>query len=330
MAGSSISTILAGSYIPSHAWVTASLTDSTVFNTALTFDSTGRGVGAYTSTAGGVYSILWSNGTWGTPAPINTSAVAIDAPWVDATGGSTTHLVYQDSTYHHWYASYSGTWSALSAVGTAADKFHGPVTPTAAARGTDATIAFIDAESSPANSAAASDVTGGTWQARGDVAAATFSISPVIIPLSAGPELMMVFTQTSASLDNQIVFSTRTAGTWSAATTIPNALTDLRVGLAPLPNGGAILAFQGPDGDLYWSIYSGGAWSAIAPFSSPNVSTTTPPAVTHGVAGDTAEIAYVGGSAQAAYHARLTGGKWSLPVLVGGTRLNGIAIAAAP
>jgi hypothetical protein len=330
MAGSSINTILTGSYIPSHAWVTAPLTDSTVFNTALTFDTTGRGVGAYTSTAGVVTAILWSNGAWGSPAMINASAKAIDAPWVDATGGSTTHLVYQDSTYHLWYASYAGTWSTLQAVGTAADKFYGPVTPTAAARGTDATIAFIDGESNPANSAAAGDLTSGAWQSRGDVAAATFSISPVIIPLSAGPELMMVFTQTSASFDNQIVFATRTAGMWSAATPIPNALTNLRVGLAPLPNGGAILAFQGSDGDLYWSLYSGSAWSAVAPFSSPNVSTSTPPAVTHGVAGDTAEIAYVGGSAQAAYHSRLTGGKWAAPVRVGGARLNGIAIAAAP
>jgi hypothetical protein len=332
LASSSINNVLlTGSYIPSQAWVTRSLTtDASVFNTALTFDTTGRGVGAYVSTATQLLtSIVWSNGAWAASSPISASAKLNDAPWVDATGGSTTHLVYQDTTNHHWYSSYSGTWSAPVAVGTTTDKFNGPVTPTVAARGTNATIAFIDGESNPANSAAAGDLTGGAWQSRVDIAAATFSISPVIIPLSSGPELMMVFTQ-SAPFDNQIVFATRTAGTWSAVTTIPNAVTNLRVGLAPLPSGGAILAFQGSDGDVYWSLYSGGAWSAVAPLSSPNASTSTPPAVTHGIAGDTAEIAYVGGSGQAAYHSRLMGSKWSTPELIGGGRMDGIAIAAAP
>jgi hypothetical protein len=335
LASSSInSVLLTGSDIPSQPWVTKSATtDSSVFNTALTFDTTGRGVGAYVSTSTGLLtSIVWSNGAWAASSPISATAKLNDAPWVDATGGSTTHLVYQDTTNHFFYSSYSGTWSAPVAVGTATDKFNGPVAPTVAARGTNATIGFIDGESTPANSAAAGDLTSGAWQARVDVAAATpaaTSIAPVIIPLSSGPELMMVFTQ-SASFDNQIVYATRTAGTWSAVTAIPNAVTTQRVGLAPLPGGGAILAFQGSDGDVDWSLYSGGAWSAVAPLSSPNASTTTPPAVTHGVAGDTAEIAYVGGSEQAAYHSRLIGGKWTTPVLIGGARMDGIAIAATP
>jgi hypothetical protein len=333
LASSSINNVLlTGSDVPGQAWVTNSITtDASVFNTALTFDSTGRGVGAYVSTMTGLLtSIVWSNGAWAGSSTISATAMLNDAPWVDATGGSTTHLVYQDTTNHYLYSSYSGTWSAPVAVGTATDKFTGKAAPTVAARGTNATIGFIDGESTPANAAAAADLTAGAWQSRVDVASATFSISPVIIALSGGgPELMMVFAQTSASIDNQIAFATRKAGTWSAATTIPNALTNLRVGLAPLPSGGAILAFQGPDGDVYWSIYSGGAWSAVAPLSSPNASTTTAPAVTHGVGGDTAEIAYIGGSGQAAYHSRLIGTKWSAPELIGGGRMDGIAIAAS-
>jgi len=66
----------------------------------------------------------------------------------------------------------------------------------------------------------------------------------------------------------------------------------------------------------------------VAPFSTPNVSVDVPPALTHGVGDATAEIAYVSGGS--AYHARLSTGAWSAPVLVGGTGLNGVAIASAP
>jgi hypothetical protein len=126
----------------------------------------------------------------------------------------------------------------------------------------------------------------------------------------------------------QIMFMTRTGGAWSSPAAIVNCLTNERVALAPLPGGGAILAFRGTDTNLYWSVYSGGAWSPVAPIASPNVSADAPPAVTHGMAGYTAELAYVSGGA--AYHARLTGSAWSAPTLVGGSGLNGVAIAAAP
>jgi hypothetical protein len=66
----------------------------------------------------------------------------------------------------------------------------------------------------------------------------------------------------------------------------------------------------------------------MAAFASPNVSITSSPSVTHGIAGDVAEIAFVMGGA--AYHARLQGGTWSSPVKVGGANLGGIAIASAP
>jgi hypothetical protein len=252
--------------------------------------------------------------------------MAMAQPFVDATGGTTTHLVYQDMTYHYWYLAFTGTWSAApQAVGPSGNQSYGPVAATIAARGADATAAFTDGQQPLINDAAASDRSAGAWQARVDIAEPEgFTVIPVIIPLNAGPELMMIFVQQGG----QMQFATRTAGTWSSATSLMNCLTNDRPALAPLPNGGAILAFRGQDKNLYWSLYAGGAWSAVAPFATPNVSVDTSPSVTHGIGSDTAELAYVNGGV--AYHARLSGGAWSVLVTVGGTSLNGVAIAAVP
>jgi hypothetical protein len=76
-------------------------------------------------------------------------------------------------------------------------------------------------------------------------------------------------------------------------------------------------------------VYSGSAWSAVAPFATPNQSIAGAPAVTHGVGGATAEVAFIDTTGKA-NHARLTGSTWSAPVLVGGVSLNGVAIASMP
>jgi hypothetical protein len=307
---------------------------------SLTMDSTGRGVGVITANVQFVpveYTV-WSGGTWSPVAAI-TGTSARSQPFIDATGGTVSHVAYQDSTYHYWYVAYTGTWSSPQQIGTTGNQFFGPFAASIAARGTNATAAFFDGVGGPnasmINWAAASDLTSGTWQATVDIAGNTvggsnsLTIPPAIIPLSAGPQLMMVYVQASdAQGHNQIVFVTRSGAAWTAPASINNCLTHDPVGLAPLPNGGAILAFRGEDTNLYWSVYSGGAWSTVAPFSTPNVSVAKPPAVTHGVGGTVAEIAYVSGGA--AYHARLTGSAWSAPVLVGGTSLSGVAIASAP
>jgi hypothetical protein len=333
LAGSATS-LTTGTFHAGGSWVTSPISDGTSFGTSLTVDSTGRGVGAYTSATGAtVKATIWSGGTWSAPSAILATIVARDQPYADATGGTTTHLLYQDTSYFFWYLAFNGT--AWSASAQAVGGYYGPVPATIAARGTDATAGFIDGESAMVNEAAQADLTGGVWEPRDDVSTpASFTIPAQIIPLSAtpsGPELMMVFVQGS-----QILFTTRTGtGTstaWSTPAAINNCLTGNRVGLAPLPDGGAILAFRGQDTNLYWTVFSGGAtgtWSAVAALSSPNVSITAPPAVTHGISGDVAEIAFIQSDGMA-HHARLTGTTWSTPVTVGGASLTGVALASAP
>jgi hypothetical protein len=332
LAGSSTN-LVAGTFQPASGWITSMLSDATDLGMSLTIDSSGRGVGVYTSATGGVVSAtVWNSGAWGAPAAITASAVARSQPSVDATGGTTSHAVYQDPSYQYWYLAYSGTWSTPQPIGVTGTQYYGPFAATVAARGANATASFFDGlPGANVNNAAAADLTGGSWQAKVDIVgntiggSNTFTIPTAIVPLSAGPELLLVYVDSG----NTINFVSRSAGQWSQAAAITGATTNDPVGLAPLPGGGAILAFRGQDTNFYWSIYSAGAWSAVAPLSTPNVSIARPPAVTHGISGDVAEAAFIESDGNA-YHVRLTGSSWSAPVLVGGASLGGVAIAAAP
>ena len=85
------------------------------------------------------------------------------------------------------------------------------------------------------------------------------SSAVVSVPLTAGPEILAVYSQSNG----QLVFTTRTDGIWIAPAEIANAFSagGLSLALAPLEGGGAFLTFQGTDAKLYYSVYSGGSWS---------------------------------------------------------------------
>jgi hypothetical protein len=321
--------MLAGELDVGGTWKTTTLSGATSFAPALTMTSTGAGVGVFCSSTGGLLTTtLWTSGVgWQIPSAISSGAIARAQPSIDATGGTTAHTTYQDGSYQFWYAAYSaGGWSAPQAIASSGSQSYGPVPAAIAARGADATVAFIDGQSPSVNYAAQQDLVGGTWRARADlVGPESITIEPSLIALNVGPELMIVFAQQNG----QILFATRTGGFWGAPAAITSALTGNPVGLASLPNGGAILAFRGTDTNLYWSIYASGSWSTVAPFQTANLSITGSPAVTHGVSGDVAEIAFVdnGGHAKAS---SLSGGVWHAPTLLGGTNMVGVSIASSP
>jgi hypothetical protein len=325
LAGSATS-VLGGQLYGSASWSTSALIDTTLFSPSLTFGPSQTGVGVVISAVGGsVDAVTWSAaGGWTSFASL-AGTTARSAPSLDGHGGSVVHLVYQDTAFLYDYLAYTGTWSAPAPVGPGGAQSYGPVAASIAARGTDATVAFIDGLSPDVNFAAQQDLTGGTWQTRNDLAGPeSFTIAPSIVALGAGPELLTVFVQG----DSQVMFATRTSGTWTAAAAVTSATTSDPVAVAALPGGKAILAFRGTDTMLYWSTYASGAWSTVAPFATPNVAVDVSPAVTHGVGGFDAEIGYV--SAGALSHARLSGAAWSTPTLVGGSGLVGVAIATAP
>jgi len=326
--GTSSTGVLAGTRHPGGTWSSGALgTTGSASAPVLTTLSNGTGVGAFTaSTSGAVTATVWTAAGWGTPVGLAAgAAVAQAAPAIDGTGGTTAHLVYQDASFKFQYLAYSGgTWSASSQpVGG----LYGPVPASVAALGSNASVGFVDGTSTPVNSLASSDRVAGVFSAANDLGAvASFTVPPAIVPLSSGPQLLFVYVDQGAN----IRYATRTGGTWSATQAITNALTGNPVALAPLPGGDAILAFRGQDTNLYWSLYSAGAWSTVAPFSGAAMLTIeASPAVAHGVGGDVAEMAFVESSG-AAYSSSLTGVTWSTPVLIGGSSLVGVAIAATP
>lgn len=247
-------------------------------------------------------------------------------PSIASLGGDVSAVFHGDD-FKHYYAGYAASWSPTAEpVGGTSSQSFGPSPATIAALSSGPIIAFAGNDGDLYDQARV----GGVWQSAsghglGNVLSQPPTIPPAIVALTSGPDLMIVF----AEQDKQIRFTTHTSATgWSTPLAIANCLTGDPVALAPLPNGGAILAFRGTDFNLYWSVYSASGWSKVAGFASPNVSVDTTPAVTHGIGGDTAEIAYLIGGV--AYHARLSGSAWLAPVTVGGTALNGVALAAAP
>ena len=165
---------------------------------------------------------------------------------------------------------------------------------------------------------------------------ASYVATPAIVAMNGGtPDLLTAFIEQS---DGAIEFCTHTSTGWTPCTAVAGAHAPAsttygpveRVGLAALPGGGAILAWRNATtSGLMVSLYSGSAWSTPAAFASPNIILTAAPAVTHGVAGATAEMAFVESSG-VAYHTRLISGAWTPPVSVGGTTLSHVTISSAP
>lgn len=148
-------------------------------------------------------------------------------------------------------------------------------------------------------------------------------------------DLLTVYANQS---NGALMYNTRTSGTWSSAAAIAGAAVPEstsfgpveRVALAALPNGAAICAWRDVvTSGIDYSLYDGTAWSAPASFPT-SVVLAAAPALAHGVAGATAEIAYVDGSG-VAWHARLVGGSWTTPVQVLTlTAGSHVAIATSP
>ncbi len=121
------------------------------------------------------------------------------------------------------------------------------------------------------------DVVGGVLQAPVTIGSIFNGFSPVAATHPAsGPDVVAVFTDNNSNIN----FTARTSGVYSAPAPIANAL--VTVSAAVFAGGTALalntyqgavkLAFVGQDNNLYYSIYSGGIWSAVAPWATPNIS----------------------------------------------------------
>ncbi|MRG95830.1 MopE-related protein [Polyangium spumosum] len=160
---------------------------------------------------------------------------------------------------------------------------------------------------------------------------ANMTIQPNVIRLSGG-DLLMTFVNSA----NQIAFS-RYSGTWSAPAIVRDeagndkANTNLRPGLAPLPNNGAVLVYRNTSDSsrLYSVIYDGtNGWNTSASkVAGVNITLTAPPVVVPGIGSQDAEMLLIeGGSLK---HTRMSSGTWSTPANVAGILSNVQAVTAA-
>ena len=278
-------------------------------------------------------------GTWVPFAAVAAGVTALDVPGVSATSTTTTTFVsFQGTDYKHYFAAYAnGAWSptAEAVALTGGGQASGPTPAGVAAIGANATIAYF---LNGSNQATSQDRTT-TWQppVTLDMLAAdeSYVSTPSIVAMNGGTsDLLTAFIRQS---DGAILFAKRTTGTWSATAVVPGATAPSstsavqRVGLAALPSGNAILTWQDrTTSGIFYSLYTAGTWStAPIALANPNVTVTSTPSVAHGVAGATAEMAFVA-STGVAFHTRLVGGTWTTPASVGGTSLDHVSITSAP
>jgi hypothetical protein len=80
------------------------------------------------------------------------------------------------------------------------------------------------------------------------------------------------------------------------------------------------------DGNLYASVYFGGAWSTP---SQVTTSIMSSPSLAQGTGAAYLELAYVGSDGNV-YHTRFVGNAWTMPAYVAGPNYVGVAIASSP
>jgi hypothetical protein len=328
--------VLAGVYTPGGTWSATPLAGVTAATAVAFVPGTGDGIGVVraNSPADQVQHTRWNGGTWTPLAALNTDATQ-GRPAL-AANGNKAYLVFWDASFKYQTEVWSaGAWSTtaqpVTPMGTAMQPC-GPNAPAIAPLGSEVSVAFVNGNCGGAlNHLLGTDRTGGVWQASKDIASnpsfAAAQRAALSASTGAGPELVTAFVQQGTS---QILAATRTNGTWSTPAAIANGLSDDPVALAPLADGGVVLAYRGTDGKLYQATYTGGSWSAPAAPISPNVTVAAPPAVARGVGSARAELAYVDGNG-VVFHTRLVGTTWTAPAQIApGTGFTHVALASGP
>jgi hypothetical protein len=312
---------------PGATFVVTPLGGASSSTPALALAETGVATGLLRDDAGGALVFAtWQPDAWSGVLPVGPNVTTAAGPSAAAIAGVVS-ASYLGTDHKHYFAERDDAWLP----------FAEPVAPPAGVHSfgpTPATITALGGERVLAYAGGDGDLydqrrVGGAWQAASAHAVGfTIQTSPALAALDGGAaaELLVVFVRTS---DQQLFWSARAAGSWSAPTPIAGAFTTHTPSLAALAGGDALLAFRGADDRPYAARFTGGAWTAPAGVASPNPTLGARPAVCRGAAGAEAELAIVDSSG-AAFHLRLVGGSWSAPSAIGATGLTHIAVAAGP
>lgn len=322
--------LFAGTWRPTDtSWTTATLTDSSPSGPALAMASATSALGALRGAAGGAGTVdttLFSGASWSAPAALGATVVT-RARVTLATDGTSYYGAFHGNDFRHYFfvRSAAGAFGPVAEpVGTSGSQSFGPSPGALTVRSGTPTFAFAGNDQNLYVQERAS----GAWAAAVRAATDTLTLSPAIVPLTSGGELLVTYVR---STDARIQFVLRTGGLWSSPMTVnATALTSDPVALVALPGGGAVLAWRGLDQGLYWSRYSVTGWSAPAPALSPAPTLASAPALAPGVGGADAELAFVASSTGHVLHTRLRSATWSAPTDLGGAGRTEVALASAP
>jgi hypothetical protein len=286
----------------------------------LASDGTGTGLCVLRSNTNGELRVAFHTaGAW---SPTGQTLTSLEAgltsqggPQVAGAGG-VGHLVYKGSDGFYYYGRVQNQiWvtkkEAITAGGTHSS---GPSAPAVAAIGNAPVIAFVGADGVFYDQSRS----GGAWSLATPhpIAGKAATATPGIVALDSGPDLVAVFASEGGSMQ----WLSRKGGVWTSPQAIEGAVSLDQPSLAPLPGGGALLAYRGTDQRLYTARLSTGdapTWSTpVSGAGSGNPLLLVPPAVTRGGKGAEAEMIYVD-NLNSVYSTRLVAGAWMAPAFAG-------------
>ncbi|MBK8254418.1 MAG: hypothetical protein IPK82_17330 [Polyangiaceae bacterium] len=325
------------SFAESDGWTVQNLTGTTNAPTAVTAESVAAAVGLFRSgSAAELRFTKWDGSTWTGPLTIGMQAQAQGAPSMRLINPQSA-VGYWGSDNKHYFAQYAGQNGGWSPVAE-------PVQPPAGVHsfGSSApSIATLAAEVYLAHAGTDGKVyeqkrAAGVWQSAAghDVGGINTAVTPTMVTLTgAGEDLMIVYALASNSQIGWITRKTMPAGQWSSGAVITDALTQTAVSVAPLPNGGAVMAFRGLNTNVYASVYQPGAnppWSAPMQVGGAGLTTPSAPAVAPGAGMATAELLVADTQSQFAKHSRLINGVWTTPVDAAGPGVSFVGLTKIP
>ncbi len=326
--GGGPASIFTGEFHPPGPWLTSTLTGSTSDRPAVALTGASSGIGVIRSKIGDeMLFTSWSPGRFGVLAAIGSGATTSGPPAL-AASPSRVDLAYHGVDLKHYFASYVATWTPTEEpIGAGSLQSSGPTPASITLLGANTIVAYADDDRLLSDRSRAS----GAWQTvhTGDLgdAGAGVAVTPTIVALTSGPELLIAFVR---SPDQDVFFTTRSAGTWATPQAVPGAFAADSIALLPIAGGDVILVLRSIDSHGYWARYSVGAWSDLKAFPWFDLAVPTTPSLAPGIGGADAEIAFVDTATGTALHAQLHGSSWGNLVTVGGSGLTSVSIASAP
>jgi hypothetical protein len=283
--------------------------------------------------SGPVQFATWSSGTW-TPFATIAAAVTASSPPSLGIGTASALLAFAgDNTHGESSASFtSAAWSPVTKIGTSTG---GP--PSIAARGADATVAYVRSSD---GALVAVDRTAGTWGSDQVIESGSAGAppNPAFAPSLAaldgtGPELVIVYTDSNAT---DLHFATRTLGKWSSVHSFnlptmvinPDPINDggdspsssFATPILALPGGQAVIAFTSSSQHVYTSQFDGTTWSTATSVFTPwclDCLDAAQVGLASGVGSARVEVVFGGDPTSqnqyVPYHTRLIAGQWTAP-----------------